>query len=74
MVDGNLLWGCQPQLVYPIYLDDIVILLEDMASHLQRLKAMFQKLQQAGMKLKPSNASYSAGKLHTWGTLSLPRE
>ena len=34
-----------------IYLDDIV---KDLASHLERLEAMFQKLEQAGLKLKPS--------------------
>ena len=37
-----------------IYLDDIVICLKDPASHLERLDAMFQKLEQAWLKLKPS--------------------
>ena len=37
-----------------IYLDDIVIFSKDPASHLERLEAMFQKLEQAGLKLKPS--------------------
>ena len=37
-----------------IYLDDIVIFLKHLASHLERLQAMFQKLEQAGLKLKPS--------------------
>ena len=37
-----------------IYLDDIVIFSKDPASHLQRLEAVFQKLEKAGLKLKPS--------------------
>ena len=37
-----------------IYLDDIVIFSKDHASHLIRLEAVFQKLEQAGLKLKPS--------------------
>ena len=37
-----------------IYLDDIVIFSKDQASHLKRLEAVFQKLEEAGLKLKPS--------------------
>ena len=37
-----------------IYLDDIVIFSKDPASHLERLEAVFQKLEEAGLKLKPS--------------------
>ena len=37
-----------------IYLDDIVIFSKDLASHLERLEAFFQKLEEAGLKLKPS--------------------
>ena len=37
-----------------IYLDDIVIWSRDLASHLGRLEAMFQKLEQAGLMLKLS--------------------
>ena len=36
------------------YLDDIVIFSKDLASHLERLEAIFQKLEQARLKLKPS--------------------
>ena len=36
-----------------IYLDDIVIFSKDLASHLERLEAVFQKLEEAGLKLKP---------------------
>ena len=37
-----------------IYLDDIVIFSKDQDSHLKRLKAVFRKLEEAGLKLKPS--------------------
>ena len=37
-----------------IYLDDIVIFSKDLASHLKRLEAVFQKLEEAHLKLKPS--------------------
>ena len=36
-----------------IYLDDTVIILKGLASHLVRLEAMFQKLEQVRLKLKP---------------------
>ena len=37
-----------------IYLDDIFIFSKDPASHLERIEAVFQKLEEAGLKLKPS--------------------
>ena len=37
-----------------IYLDDIVIFSKDLTSHLDRLEAVFRKLEKAGLKLKPS--------------------
>ena len=37
-----------------IYLDDIVIFSKDLASHLERLEAVFWKQEEAGLKLKPS--------------------
>ena len=37
-----------------IYMDDIVIFSKDLASHLKRLEAVFWKLEEAGLKLKPS--------------------
>ena len=37
-----------------IYLEDIVIFSKDLASHPERLEAVFQKLEEAGLKLKPS--------------------
>ena len=37
-----------------IYLDDIVIFSKDLISLLKRLKAVFWKLEEAGLKLRPS--------------------
>ena len=37
-----------------IYLDDIVIFSKNLDSHLERLEAVFLKLEKAGLKLKPS--------------------
>ena len=37
-----------------IYLDDIVIFSKDLANHLKRLEVVFQELEKAGLKLKPS--------------------
>ena len=37
-----------------IYLDDMVIFSKGPASHIEKLKAVFQKLEKAGLKLKPS--------------------
>ena len=37
-----------------LYLDDIVIFSKDLASHLERLNVVFWKLEEAGLKLKPS--------------------
>ena len=37
-----------------IYLDDMVIFSKELASHLKRLEAVFWKLEEAGLKLKPS--------------------
>ena len=46
LVDLNLHWCI-------IYLDDIVILSKDPASHLERIEAVLWKLEEAGLKLKP---------------------
>ena len=37
-----------------IYLDDIIIFSKDLANHLERLEAVFWKLEEAGLKIKPS--------------------
>ena len=51
-----------------IYLDDIVIFSKDLASHLKRLKAVFQKLEEAGLKLKPSKCELFQWQLAYLGT------
>ena len=40
--------------LFVIYLDDIVIFSKNLASYLERLEAVFQKLEEARLKLKPS--------------------
>ena len=37
-----------------IYLDDVIVFSKTLEEHLLRLRAMFQKLKQVGLKLKPS--------------------
>ena len=41
-----------------VYLDDIIIFSKDPETHLERLEAVFKKLQAAGLKLKPSKCSF----------------
>ena len=54
--DLNLYWCI-------IYLDDIVIFSKDPVSHLERLEAVFRKLEEAGLKLKPSKCELFRRKL-----------
>ena len=42
-----------------IYLDDIIVFSTSFADHLTRLEAVFQCLQQAGLKLKPSKCHFA---------------
>ena len=46
------------------YLDDIVIFSKDLTSHLERLESVFQKLEEAGLKLKPSKCLFGACDLY----------
>ena len=46
-----------------IYLDDILIFSKDLASHLERLEAVFWKLEEASLKLKPSKCELFQRKL-----------
>ena len=45
-------------LQYCIYLDDIIIFSKTPEEHLQRLKLVFQKISEAGSKLKPSKCEF----------------
>ena len=53
-----------------IYLDDIVIFSKDLASHLERLEAVFQKLE-AGLKHKPSKCELLQWHITYFGTCDL---
>ena len=55
-----------------IYLDDIVIFSKDLGSHLKRLEAVFQKLDKAGLKLKPSKCELFQRQLaYLWCVISV---
>ena len=41
-----------------IYLDDIIVFSKDPTEHLKRLRGVFQKLREAGLKLKPSKCKF----------------
>ena len=41
-----------------VYLDYIIIYIQDAASHIESLEAVFQKLAKAGLKLKPSKCEF----------------
>ena len=56
-----------------IYLDDIVIFSKDPAHHLERLKAVFQKLEEAGLKLKPSKCELFQWQLAYLGHVISPQ-
>ena len=57
-----------------IYLDDIVIFSKDLASHLERLKAVFWKLEEAGLKLKPSKCGLFQWQLAYLGHVISPKK
>ena len=48
--------NCHWCIIYP---NNIVIFSKDLASHLERLEAVFQKMEEAGLKLKPSRCELS---------------
>ena len=52
-----------------VYLDDVVIFAETPEEHLKRLEAVFQKLAQAGLKLKPSKCSFFRKEINYLGHL-----
>ena len=41
-----------------IYLDDIIIFSKSPQEHIQRLRGVFQKLHEAGLKLKPQKCEF----------------
>ena len=46
-----------------IYLDDILIWSSSLDEHLERLDAVFKRLAEAGLKLKPSKCSFFKNKM-----------
>ena len=57
-----------------IYLDDIVIFSKDLVSHLERLEAVFQRLEEAGLRCKPSKCELFKWQIAYLGHRFLPKE
>ena len=51
------------------YLDDIIIFSKNEAEHLKHIGIIFQKLKEAGLKLKESKCDFFKRKFTTWGHL-----
>ena len=47
-----------------LYLDDVIVISPDFASHLKRLEDVFEWLQDAGLKLKPTKCELLQDKVH----------
>ena len=47
-----------------LYLDDVIVISPDFESHLQRLQDVFDRLQDAGLKLKPSKCELLQDEAH----------
>ena len=50
-----------------LYLDDVIIISPDFENHLQRLQDVFDRLQDAGLKLKPSKCELLQDEVHYLG-------
>ena len=50
-----------------IYLDDIIVSLRDWNNHIKKLEGVFEKLAQAGLKLKPSKCEFFKARLKYLG-------
>ena len=51
------------------YLDDIIIFSKDKTKHLQHIEVIFQKLKEAGLKLKESKCDFFKNEIHYLGHL-----
>ena len=52
-----------------VYLDDVIVYSKTPEEHLERLEAVFQKLSNAGLKLKPSKCSFFKNEITYLGHL-----
>ena len=52
---------------YIIYLDDVIVFSKTPEEHVFRLRAVFEKLQQAGLRLKPSKCEFFRQELTSLG-------
>ena len=50
-----------------LYLDDVIVISPDFESHIQRLQDVFERLQDAGLKLKPSKCELLQDEVHYLG-------
>ena len=50
-----------------LYLDDVIVISPDFASHLKRLEDVFERLQDAGLKLKPTKCELLQDEVHYLG-------
>ena len=50
-----------------IYLDDILIFADDMEKHLGRMRVIFERIREAGLKLSPSKCSFLQTKVSYLG-------
>ena len=56
-----------------IYLDDIIIFSKDPDNHITRLEGVFEKLAEAGLKLKPSKCEFFKARLKYLGHVVSPQ-
>ena len=50
-----------------IYLDDVILFSKTPKEHIERLEAVFQKISEAGLKLKPSKCEFFRSRIHYLG-------
>jgi len=50
-----------------VYLDDIIVFSKSFPEHLERLREVFERLRQAGLKLKPSKCSFACKRVEFLG-------
>ena len=51
-----------------VYVDDVIILGCDYDEHFQNLQVVFERLLQAGLKLKPSKCAFFSSRYSIWDT------